>query len=72
MRVFLAQRIILKGDHLTQDVGSPEFADEVLASVRNFTYLGGTGWDCGSTETRYYWGHSGTPSSWGEGFHGHW
>ena len=38
--LLLAQRTIPKGDYLTQDVGSPEFADEVLASARNLTMMG--------------------------------
>jgi len=33
--LLLAQRAIPKSDYLTQEVGSPEFADEVLASARN-------------------------------------
>lgn len=38
--LLLAQRTIRRGDYLTQDVGSPEFADELLASVRSLTLMG--------------------------------
>jgi len=38
--LLLAQRTIPRGNYLSQDVGSPEFVDEVLASVRNLTSMG--------------------------------
>lgn len=38
--LLLAQRVIPRGDCSAQDVRSPEFADEVLASAKDLTLMG--------------------------------